>query len=120
MKLSTLSCKTLALASLVALSATAHAEHLTVMTSGGFTAAYKALSPGYAADSGDTVITKIEQRIGDQFALPKDFAQIASPELGADPSLQITPGAKRVKLAVFWDEMKGRASWMKVYRDGLH
>lgn len=87
---------------------------------GPWVARIASLCGAVAADNGDTVIAKIEQRIGDRFALPKDFAQIASPELGADPSLQITPGAKRVKLAVFWDEMKGRASWMKVYRDGLH
>lgn len=64
MNLSTLSRKTLALASLVALSATAHAEHLTVMTSGGFTAAYKALSPGYAAESGDTLTTVLGPSMG--------------------------------------------------------
>ncbi|KAL5535377.1 hypothetical protein ACEPAF_3471 [Sanghuangporus sanghuang] len=79
-----------------------------------------ALCGGLATDNGDVIISKIESRIGDRFALPKDFQQIVAPELGADPFLQITPGAKRVKLAVFWDEMKGRASWMKVYRDGLH
>ena len=37
------------------LNAVAQAEELKVMTSGGFTAAYKLLGPQYAASSGDTL-----------------------------------------------------------------
>ncbi|KAH8120159.1 hypothetical protein DFH11DRAFT_1558649 [Phellopilus nigrolimitatus] len=75
---------------------------------------------GLATDSGDTIVAKIEKRVGNNFTLPKNFQSIISPDLGADPSLNITPGAKRAKLAAFWDEMKGRSSWKKVYGDKLH
>lgn len=78
------------------------------------------LSGGLASDTGDAIVTKIEQRVGDNFALPKDFQTFISPDLNADPSLTITPGAKRAKLAAFWDEMKMRPSWKKVYGDKLH
>lgn len=47
-----------------ALSTTAQAEELKVMTSGGFTAAYKALGPEYAASSGDTLNTILGPSMG--------------------------------------------------------
>lgn len=70
-----------------------------------------------ASDGGDAVIAKIEQRIGDNFVLPKDFQTI---NVNADPMLATTPGAKRAKLAAFWDEMRVRQSWKKAYGDQLH
>ena len=48
---------TLAALALGALALTAQAEELKVMTSGGFTAAYKLLGPQYAQQSGDTLDT---------------------------------------------------------------
>jgi molybdate transport system substrate-binding protein len=50
--------------SCAALSATAQAEELNVMTSGGFTAAYKLLGPEYAASSGDTLTTILGPSMG--------------------------------------------------------
>lgn len=78
------------------------------------------LCDGLHTDSGDTIIAKIEARIGDGFVLPKTFQAVVAPDLTADPSLEITPGAKRVKLAAFWDEIKARSSWKKVYGEGLY
>ena len=78
-----------------------------------------ALCDGTAADGGDAIIAKIETRIGSGFILPRDFTSNAAPDMAADPALEITPGAKRAKLAAFWDEMKGRSSWQKVYGNGL-
>lgn len=78
------------------------------------------LCDGLHTDSGDTIIAKIESRIGDGFVLPKNYQSVISPDLAVDPSQEITPGAKRVKLAAFWDEMKERPSWKKVYADNLH
>ena len=49
--------KTLTALALGALALTAQAEQLKVMTSGGFTAAYKVLGPQYAQRSGDTLDT---------------------------------------------------------------
>jgi len=73
-----------------------------------------------ASESGDSVVAKLEARIGDNFTFPKDFIAMAAPDLNADPALAITPGAKRAKLAAFWDEMKIRPSWKKAYGDELH
>lgn len=49
--------KGLLAASLVAGCGLAHAAELTVMTSGGFTAAYQQLGPRYAEQSGDTLVS---------------------------------------------------------------
>ncbi|MFK3797900.1 substrate-binding domain-containing protein [Pseudomonas sp. NPDC088444] len=51
--------------------ATAQAEELTVMTSGGFTAAYKGLAPLYAKSSGNTLNTVLGPSMGKaQEAIP--------------------------------------------------
>ena len=49
---------------LFAFSALAHAEQLNVMTSGGFTAAYKILGPKFAADTGNTLDTQLGPSMG--------------------------------------------------------
>ncbi|MFJ3008371.1 substrate-binding domain-containing protein [Pseudomonas fluorescens] len=49
---------------LFAFSALAHAEQLNVMTSGGFTAAYKILGPKFAAATGNTLDTQLGPSMG--------------------------------------------------------
>ena len=56
--------KSLAAVVLGALALTAQAEELKVMTSGGFTAAYKLLGPQYAKQSGDTLDTILGPSMG--------------------------------------------------------
>ncbi|MDQ0979696.1 substrate-binding domain-containing protein [Pseudomonas synxantha] len=56
--------KTLTAFALGALALTAQAEELKVMTSGGFTAAYKLLGPQYAKQSGDTLDTILGPSMG--------------------------------------------------------
>ena len=56
--------KTLTALALGALALTAQAEELKVMTSGGFTAAYKLLGPQYAKHSGDTLDTILGPSMG--------------------------------------------------------
>ncbi|MBK4998341.1 ABC transporter substrate-binding protein [Pseudomonas sp. S31] len=51
-------------AALVAGSGLAQAAELTVMTSGGFTAAYQRLGPQYAQQSGDTLVTVLGPSMG--------------------------------------------------------
>ncbi|MBK4993016.1 ABC transporter substrate-binding protein [Pseudomonas sp. S37] len=51
-------------AALLAGAGLAQAAELTVMTSGGFTAAYKQLGPQYAARSGDTLVTVLGPSMG--------------------------------------------------------
>ena len=49
---------------LLAFSALAHAEEVRVMTSGGFTAAYKILGPKFAATTGNTLDTQLGPSMG--------------------------------------------------------
>ncbi|MGJ7547392.1 substrate-binding domain-containing protein [Pseudomonas alloputida] len=56
--------KALLAATLLAGCSLAQAAELTVMTSGGFTAAYKQLAPQYAAQSGDTLVTVLGPSMG--------------------------------------------------------
>ncbi|OIN44145.1 molybdenum ABC transporter substrate-binding protein [Pseudomonas azotoformans] len=56
--------KTLTALALGALALSAQAEQLKVMTSGGFTAAYKLLGPQYAKHSGDTLDTILGPSMG--------------------------------------------------------
>lgn len=56
--------KTLSAVVLGALALSAQAEELKVMTSGGFTAAYKLLGPQYAKHSGDTLDTVLGPSMG--------------------------------------------------------
>lgn len=58
------SLKALLAAMLAAGGSLAQAAELTVMTSGGFTAAYKQLGPQYAAQSGDTLVTVLGPSMG--------------------------------------------------------
>lgn len=56
--------KTLAALAIGSLGMVAHAEELKVMTSGGFTAAYKLLGAQYATQSGDTLDTILGPSMG--------------------------------------------------------
>lgn len=54
----------------------AHADELTVMTSGGFTAAYKALAPDYALSSGNSLKTVLGPSMGKaREAIPNRLAR---------------------------------------------
>ncbi|MEB0065124.1 substrate-binding domain-containing protein, partial [Pseudomonas sp. RTC3] len=48
----------------LSMTAAVHAAEIHVMTSGGFTAAYKALSPKFAADTGNTLDTTLGPSMG--------------------------------------------------------
>lgn len=64
------------LISACAFSVAAQAEELTVMTSGGFTAAYKGLAPRYAESSGNTLKTVLGPSMGKaQEAIPNRLAR---------------------------------------------
>ncbi|KAH7925182.1 hypothetical protein BV22DRAFT_1195345 [Leucogyrophana mollusca] len=69
------------------------------------------LSGGSITDNGDIVIKKLERHIGNGFIVPEDFLSIVVPaqnETAEKPAL-------RSRLAAFWDAMKERSSWQKVY-----
>ena len=70
------------------------------------------LSGGTPEDDGRTIVKKLEEHIGDGFALPKEYVKdVARRErLGHD---------REAKLEAFWDALKERESWKKVYQHGL-
>ena len=78
------------------------------------------LCGGLASDNGDTIVAKIEKRVGNGFVLPQSFEAVAVPDLSKDASPETTPGAKKSKLSVLWDELRPRPSWEKVYGNALH
>ncbi|KAI0375051.1 hypothetical protein BV20DRAFT_960106 [Pilatotrama ljubarskyi] len=78
------------------------------------------LADANASDDGNTAVGKIESHIGDGFSLPKDFS-VAEARRRAGLAATGTDSTERQnKLAAFWDAIKERPSWKKVYADGLH
>ena len=63
------------------------------------------LAGGTNALDGKAAVLKLEQHVGGGFALPKEF------KTAEDETIS--------KLAAFLDSMRERASWKKVYGDGL-
>jgi len=67
------------------------------------------LCGGKANDDGATVVKKIEEHIGG-LKLARDF--VFEPARGK--------GEKQSKLAAFWDAIRERPSWKKIYGEGLY
>lgn len=65
-------------------------------------------------------MAKIEAHIGDGFALPKTLPVIDARRKAGLPPLSVDTNERQCKLAAFWDAMKERSSWKKVYAEGLH
>jgi hypothetical protein len=62
------------------------------------------LAGGTAEDDGNAAVAKLETHIGNGFVLPKD----------------IQADSQQSKLGAFWDAVKERPSWKKVYGKGLY
>ena len=68
-----------------------------------------ALAGGEAGDDGKTVVEKLEKYIGAGAVLPRDYK-----------STDVTRrGEKQAKLEAYWEGLKERASWQKLYLSGL-
>ncbi|KAI0788443.1 hypothetical protein C8Q75DRAFT_719821 [Abortiporus biennis] len=78
------------------------------------------LSGATGADDGNTVTDKIEVHIGNGFKLPKEFSVAEARRRAGLPPGNVQPTDRQNRLAAFWDAMKERPSWKKVYADGLH
>jgi len=70
------------------------------------------LSGGTPEDDGRTIVKKLEEHIGDGFALPKVYVK----DVARRERLQHDHEAK---LEAFWDALKERESWKKVYQREL-
>ena len=64
---------------------------------------------GAGSDSGETVAQKLEARVGTK--LVRDFKT----EQGRRENVE----AEQTKIGAFWDGMRERASWKKIYGAGL-
>ena len=71
-------------------------------------------------DGFDTAVGKIEAHIGEGFTLPKDFSVAEARRRSGLPATNVSATDRQARLAAFWDAVKERASWKKVYADGLH
>lgn len=72
------------------------------------------------ADDGNTVVSKVEGHVGDSFNLPKDFSVAEARRRAGLPAVNVPATERQARLAAFWDAIKERPSWKKVYRDELH
>ncbi|EIN13777.1 hypothetical protein PUNSTDRAFT_79578 [Punctularia strigosozonata HHB-11173 SS5] len=75
-------------------------------------------------DQGPLAIAKLESQVAPDgsLGLPKDFAVLPpqnTPTLDSTPS-DSRPPVKVNKLAAFWDAIRERPSWAKIYEEGLH
>ena len=75
------------------------------------------LSGGRVTDEGDEALTKVEGHIGSEFQLARDFAPSLA---GGAPRQDAGRPAYQSKLAAFWDAIRERASFKKVYADALY
>lgn len=78
----------------------------------GWLARIVSLSGGSITEDGDAVTAKVEKHIGGGFQFPKD-----APATGGAVGARATPQSK---LSAFWDAIKDRPSFQRVYADGLH
>jgi len=76
------------------------------------------LSGGRMNEEGDVVITKIESHVGSEFHLTRDFT--ALPAAAGAPRQDGRRPAYQSKLAAFWDAIRERSSFRKVYANGLY
>lgn len=67
------------------------------------------LAGGSPSDDGDVAIKRVEKHIGNGFVFPEDFLSPAFSPFTEEKAVA------RSKLAAFWDAMKSRSSWKKVY-----
>ncbi|THH01810.1 hypothetical protein EW026_g956 [Hermanssonia centrifuga] len=78
------------------------------------------LSSATGSEEGNDVVNKIEAHIGGSFSLPKDFSVAEARRRAGLPSTNVSPTERQSRFAAFWDAIRERPSWKKVYADGLH
>lgn len=78
------------------------------------------LSGASVSDDGNTAVAKIEAHVGDSFSLSREFSVAEARRRAGIPVTGVEPTERQSKLAAFWDAVKERPSWKKVYGEGLH
>ncbi|KAI0651902.1 hypothetical protein C8Q79DRAFT_1005154 [Trametes meyenii] len=78
------------------------------------------LAGANATEDGNTVVGRIESHVGGDFSLPKEFSVAEARRRAGIPVTNVDTTERQSKLAAFWDSVKERPSWKKVYANGLH
>lgn len=71
------------------------------------------LAGGTKNDDGETIVLKLEKYIGGGFVIPRNF-------LAEQVRHENVKHEKQTKIGVFWDAVRERPGWKKVYGDGLY
>lgn len=86
----------------------------------GWLARLISLSGGTLADDGATAISKVEAHVGGGFSLVKDFSVAEARRRAGLPVTDPESKERQNRLTAFWDAVRERPSFKKVYKDGLH
>ncbi|PCH33676.1 hypothetical protein WOLCODRAFT_22163 [Wolfiporia cocos MD-104 SS10] len=78
------------------------------------------LSGGTIADDGNIAVGKLEEHVSVGFSLPQDVAVTESRRRAGLPIPDPESSERQNRLAAFWDAIKERPSFKKVYADDLH
>lgn len=78
------------------------------------------LSGATQHDDGNTITAKIEAHVGGGFTLSKEFSVAEARRRAGIPANGAESTERQSKIAAFWDTVKERPSWKKVYGEGLH
>lgn len=78
------------------------------------------LSGATPSEDGNAVLAKIEAHVGDGLTLMKEFSIAEARRRAGIPAAGVEPTERQSKLAAFWDSVKERSSWKRVYGEGLH
>ncbi|PIL31914.1 hypothetical protein GSI_06618 [Ganoderma sinense ZZ0214-1] len=73
-----------------------------------------------ASEDGTKVLGRIEAHVGNGFTLPEEFSVAEARRRAGLPAVNVESSERQSKLAAFWDSMRERPSWKKVYGEGLH
>lgn len=77
------------------------------------------LAGANSSEDGSTITSKIEAHV-DGLQFPKDFSVTEARRRAGLPPGNVQGNDRQNRFAAFWDAMKERPSWKKVYADGLH
>lgn len=71
------------------------------------------LAGGTKDDNGEIIIVKLEEYIGGGLVIPRDF-------LAEQVRRENAKDEKQTKIGAFWDAVRERPGWKKVYGNGLY
>ncbi|GBE77977.1 hypothetical protein SCP_0108590 [Sparassis crispa] len=79
-----------------------------------------ALSGGTVSEDGNTIVRKVEEHVGGGFKLPVDFLVSEARRRAGVVVSETESTEEQSRMAAFWDAVRERGSFKKVYGEGLH